>query len=118
MAASGAAALFFLILTARELWPAFAKSSAGLTALLGFVCLCLSACLGLAVDQRVIEKSSVVLVPEAVVRLGPLPEAQSAFTVHDGAELLVLSSDGDWLQVTDASKHTGWLPQKEVAILP
>jgi len=118
LAASAAAALFFLVLTARELWPALKKSGAGLTAMLGLASLGLAACLGLAADQRLIEKSSVVIVSEAVARRGPLPESQSVFTVHDGAELLVLGSDGDWLQVSDAARHIGWLPQKEVAILP
>jgi tetratricopeptide (TPR) repeat protein len=118
LAASAAAALFFLVLTAREIWPALKRSGTGLTAVLGFVCLCLAACLGVAVEQRLIEHSSVVIVSEAVVRRGPLPESQSVFTVHDGAELLVLESEGDWLRVTDAARHIGWLAQKEVAILP
>ncbi len=118
VAASAAAALFFLVLTAREIWPALKKSGAALTAVLGLASLGLAACLGLAVDQRLIEKSSVVIVSEAVVRRGPLPESQSVFTVHDGAELLVLESDGDWLQVSDAANHIGWLNQKEVALLP
>jgi tetratricopeptide (TPR) repeat protein len=118
LAASAAAALFFLVLTAREIWPALKKSGAALTALLGFASLGLAACLGVAADQRLIEKSAVVIVSEAVARRGPLPESQSVFTVHDGVELLVLGSDGDWLQVSDAARHIGWLAQKEVAILP
>jgi hypothetical protein len=118
LAASAAAALFFLVLTAREIWPALKKSGAALTAALGFACLDLAACLGLAADQRLIEKSAVVIVSEAVARRGPLPESQSVFTVHDGAELLVLGSDEDWLQVSDAAKHIGWLAQKEAALIP
>jgi tetratricopeptide (TPR) repeat protein len=117
-AAAAAVALFFIVLTAREIWPSFRKSGSVSAAGLGFACLCLTACLGLAADQRLIEKSAVVIVPEAVARRGPLPESQSAFTVHDGAELLVLESDGDWLQVSDAAKHIGWLEQKEVAFIP
>jgi tetratricopeptide (TPR) repeat protein len=118
LAAAAVAALFFIVLTAREIWPAFRKSGSALAGGLGFACLCLAACLGLAADQRLIAKSSVVVVPEAVARRGPLPESQSAFTVHDGAELLVLESDGDWLQVSDAARHIGWLQQKEVAFIP
>jgi tetratricopeptide (TPR) repeat protein len=118
VAAAAAAALFFLVLTAREIWPGLKKSGAALSVVLGLACLGLGACLGLAVDQRLIEKSSVVIVSEAVARRGPLPESQSVFTVHDGAELLVLGSDGDWLQVSDAGNHIGWLAQKEVAAVP
>jgi len=116
--ASAAVALFFLVLTVREIWPGLKKSGAALTPVLGFACLGLGVCLGLAVEQRLIEKYSVVIVPEAVARRGPLPESQSAFTVHDGAELLVLGNDGDWLQVSDAANHIGWLAQKEVASVP
>lgn len=111
-------ALFFILLTAREISPAFRRAGSMAVAGAGMACLCAGACLGLAVDQRLIVKSSVVVVPEAVARLGPLPEAQSAFTVHDGAELLVLGRDGDWLQVSDAVNHTGWLAQKDVALIP
>jgi len=55
-----------------------------------------------------------VIVPEAVVRLGPLDESQSAFAVRDGSELLVLDQKGDWLEVSDAAKHIGWLPEKDL----
>jgi tetratricopeptide (TPR) repeat protein len=117
-AAGAVAALFFLVLTAREIWPAMKKSGAAWTACLGFASLGLAACLGVDADERLIEKSSVVVVSEAVARRGPLPESQSVFTVHDGAELLVLGSDGDWLQVSDAARHIGWLAQKEVVFIP
>jgi len=118
VAVAAAVALLFLVLTAREIWPALRKSGAMLIAVLGFACLCLAVCLGMAVDQRLIEKSSVVIVSEAVARSGPLPESKSVFTVHDGAELLVLESYGDWLQVSDGAKRIGWLAQKEVAFIP
>jgi hypothetical protein len=118
VAASAMAALFFLVLTVREIWPSLKSSGGALIVMLGVVCLCLAACLGMAVDQRLVEKSVVVIASEAVARLGPLPESQSVFTLHDGAELLVLGSDGDWLQVTDAARHIGWLAQKEVAFIP
>jgi uncharacterized protein YgiM (DUF1202 family) len=72
----------------------------------------------LSIDQRLLEQSSIVIVPEAVVRRGPMDESQSAFTVHDGAELPVLARDGNWLQVIGASRQTGWLPQQDVALMP
>jgi len=37
--------------------------------------------------------------------------------LHDGAELSVLSRHEDWIQVAGAGK-TGWLPAKQVEILP
>lgn len=118
LAASAAAACFFIVLTIRELSPPFRKSGTAAAAGLGCLCLAGAVCLGLAAQQRLFDKSSVVIVSEAVARIGPLPEAQSAFTFRDGAELLVMERDGDWLQVSDGSRHIGWLTQKEVAMVP
>jgi tetratricopeptide (TPR) repeat protein len=117
VAESAALALLFLTLAVREMRPSLKKGGAGL-AILGSVCVGLGICLTIAAMERLSEKFAVVVVPEAVVRRGPLPEAQSAFTVHDGAELRVVGTDGDWLQVSDAANHSGWLAQKEVATLP
>jgi uncharacterized protein YgiM (DUF1202 family) len=72
----------------------------------------------LSIDQRLLEKTSIVIEPEAVVRRGPLEESQSAFTAHDGAEMMVLGRDGDWLQVSDAARRIGWVQQKDVALMP
>jgi len=117
-AVSAAAALFFLVLAARQVWPAFAKSSGGLTGTLAAASIWLLICLGLSVHQQLLEKTSIVIVPEAVVRRGPMDQSQSAFTAHDGAEMMVLSRDGDWLEVSDAARHIGWLQQKDVALMP
>jgi hypothetical protein len=102
----------------RQTSPRFNRSAGGLTVALAVVSLWLLACLGLSIDQRLVEESSIVIVPEAVARRGPMDESQSAFTVHDGAELTVVARDGDWLQVSGASRQTGWLPQKDVAQMP
>jgi len=117
-AAAAAVAVFFIVLTARQLSPAFGKSSGGLAWLWAAASVWLLICLGLSIDQKLLEKTSIVLEPEAVVRRGPLEESQSAFTAHDGAEMVVLGRDGDWLQVSDAAHHIGWLRQKDVAQMP
>jgi tetratricopeptide (TPR) repeat protein len=115
---AGFVAVFFLVLTARQLRPALKKSTSGLVTALAAGCVWWTACLGLAGYARFSARSSVVIVPEAVVRLGPFQVSQSAFTAHDGAELRVLDRNGDWLEVTDAANHKGWVPQKEVALVP
>jgi tetratricopeptide (TPR) repeat protein len=117
-AASAGVALLFVVLMMRQISPAFAKSSATLTAALALASIWLLACLGLSMDQRLLEKSSIVIVPEAVARRGPMDISQSAFTAHDGAELLVLRRNGDWLEVTDAARHEGWMREKDVALMP
>jgi uncharacterized protein YgiM (DUF1202 family) len=117
-AAAAALALFFLVLTARRISPAFGKSSSGLAWVLAAASIWLLICLGLSINQQLWEKTSIVTVPEAVVRWGPDDESKSAFTAHDGAEMMVLSRDGNWLQVSDAARHIGWLQQKNVAQIP
>jgi tetratricopeptide (TPR) repeat protein len=117
-AASAGVALFFIVLMMRQLSPAFAKSSGALTAALALASIWLLACLGLSLDQRLLEKCSIVIVPEAVARRGPMDISQSAFTAHDGAELMVLRRDGDWLEVTDAARHEGWMRQRDLALMP
>jgi len=111
-------ALFFAVLTARQIWPAWKKSTAGPAWMLAAACVCGLACLGLALDAHAGAQSSVVIVPEAVVRLGPDEKAASIFTAHDGAELLVLDRNNDWLEVADGANHKGWVPQTEVALAP
>jgi len=117
VAASVSLALFFLLLAARQIRPAL-KTSFGPVLVLGAVSVCLIACLCLAVDQRFVQKSAVVIVSEAVARRGPLDESQSAFTLHDGAELLVLDRQSPWVEVADAASHAGWLPEKDLAFIP
>jgi tetratricopeptide (TPR) repeat protein len=118
ISASASVALFFFVLTARQLSPRFNKSAGGLTLTVAACSVWLVACLGLSIEQRLLEQSSIIIVSEAVARRGPMDESQSAFTVHDGAELTVQGRDGDWLQVTSAARQVGWLPQKDVALIP
>lgn len=61
---------------------------------------------------------AVVTTDGAVARSGPFDEAQSAFTLHDGVELPVLTRHEDWVQVNAGNGKTGWLPAKQVAVLP
>ncbi len=111
-------ALFFAVLTARQIWPALKKSTTALAWTLAAASVCWMACLGLALDARFGAQSSVVIVPESVLRLGPDDKAAAVFTVHDGAELLVSDRSQGWLEVSDAAKHKGWVPQTEVALAP
>jgi tetratricopeptide (TPR) repeat protein len=112
--ASAFVALFFTVLTARQIWPAWKKSGAGLAAALAVACAGWLLGLGLALDARYGAQYAVVTVPEAVVRRGTFQESPSVFTLHDGAELLVLDRKDPWLDVADGAGHSGWLPQNEV----
>lgn len=60
-------------------------------------------------------RPAVVVVPEAVVRYGPLEESQSHFTLHDGAELTLLGTKNDWSHVQDGRARTGWVRSDRLA---
>jgi len=60
---------------------------------------------------------ALVIAKEATVRFGPLNESQAAFQLRDGAELIVLASKDDWLQIRDAEKRIGWIRRDEVIVL-
>jgi len=63
------------------------------------------------------EPAAVVKVREAVVRYGPLDDSQSAFTLRDGAEVVITDSKGDWWQVRDGQERTGWVKAEAVVRL-
>ncbi|HWD19414.1 MAG TPA: BatD family protein [Verrucomicrobiae bacterium] len=118
LAAAITLALFFLLLAARQIRPAL--KSAGLAAPISLAILALwfSGCLALACDQHYVQKSAVVIASESVARRGPFEESQTAFTFHDGSELLILNRQSPWVEVADAANHTGWLPEKDLAFIP
>ncbi len=76
------------------------------------------AVLGVQAANHFNQSIAVVTAAEATARSGPFDDAQSAFTAHDGAELSVLASHDDWVQVADASGKIGWLSRKQVEVLP
>jgi len=71
--------------------------------------------LALSIQDFYSSNVAIVTAREAVVRNGPLDESQIAFRAADGAELSVLDSKGDWLQVSD-SRRVGWVKRDAVLI--
>jgi tetratricopeptide (TPR) repeat protein len=76
------------------------------------------AALALQAANHFSRATAVVISAEATARSGPFDEAQSAFTAHDGAELSVQDRHGGWIQAADGSGKIGWLPVKQVEVLP
>lgn len=109
--------LLFALLALRQLRPALGPRLrtgtwvlAGLTAFL---------CAGLGLQALNHSRQTAVVLSDGIsARSGPFDEAQSAFALHDGAELNVVDHHEDWVQVADAGGKTGWLPAKQVALLP
>lgn len=66
--------------------------------------------------------SAVVVVPNTVVRYGPLEDSKVFYQLRDGSELEVLdekktAENQSWLMVQDAARRTGWLKRNEVVVL-
>lgn len=115
------AVLFWLTLglfAARQIRPALVPKLRSATRLAVVLTVFSATILGLQAANHFNGQTAVVTEAEATARSGPFDEAQSAFTVHDGAELSVLDRHDDWLQVANGTGKTGWLPEKQVAVLP
>ena len=80
--------------------------------------ICSASVLGLQVANHFSQATAVVTEAEVTARSGPFDEAQSAFTAHDGAELSMLDRRDGWVQVVNGAGKSGWLPVKQVEILP
>lgn len=114
LAATGAVWLFFAVQIARQWqpkrrawfrpWATFTGALAGL--LLGMAVWVSKS----AADTHL----AVVVQREAVMRLGPFEESQSALTLKDGAELRILDRKNGWLQVTTGGREIGWVRQDAV----
>lgn len=116
--AAGTFWLTFILFAARQIRPALRSRWRGLTAGLVMVMILCCAGLGAAAKIHFSQQTAVVVASEATARSGPFTEAQDAFKVHDGAELAVLNRRENWYQVSAGSGRIGWLPQKQLEILP
>jgi tetratricopeptide (TPR) repeat protein len=106
--------VFFGLLALRELRPAWRGPLRQFTVLAGSAAAVLwlgTAALGF---DRHLNPVAVVVNHDAMVRGGPLDDAQTAFTARDGAELTVLDVRDDWLQVGDGHQRIGWVKRDAV----
>jgi tetratricopeptide (TPR) repeat protein len=110
--------LTFVLLALRQMQPAWRPRLRRLTS--GIVVLTILSCsaLGAAATIHFSKPVAVVIAAEATARSGPFAEAQDAFKAQNGAELPVLNRRDNWWQVTDGSGRIGWLPAKQVDVLP
>ena len=115
------AALFWLtlgIFVVRQLRPALVPKLQGVTRILVVLTIFSATVLGLQAANHFSNGTAVVTVAEAIARSGPFDDAQAAFTARDGAELSVLDQHDGWVQVANSVGKSGWLPAKQVEILP
>ena len=89
---------------------------------LAVVFLALGSLLAAALYYEQSVNTAVVVVPNTVVRYGPLDESNVFYQLRDGSELQVLdkkttAENQSWLMVQDAAHRTGWLKRQEVVVL-
>ena len=121
---AGAFWVLFLLLALRELRSAFRPALRSYALLAGVMTVLLAGCLVAAYGQTR-STTAVVVVPEAVVRHGPLERSPVAFQLRDGSEVLVQDQQEiadqnqkqSWLQVQDAARRVGWLKREQVIVL-
>jgi tetratricopeptide (TPR) repeat protein len=115
------AVLFWLTLglfVTRQIRPALVPKLKTATRIFSVLTIFSASVLGLQAAEHFSSATAVVVSAEATARSGPFDEAQSAFTVHDGAELSVLNQHDGWVQVADGAGKIGWLSKPQVEVLP
>jgi len=110
--------LAFGLFTAMQIRPSLKNPLRGAGRGLAAATVILGACLVAAAQVHFSKQIAVVVSSDAVTRSGPFSDAQNAFAVHDGAELPVLDQRNGWVQVSDASGRSGWMPDSQVEVLP
>ncbi len=110
--------LTFALLIARQIRPALFPKLKNAAWIFAGLAIFTAAALGLQAANHFSNQTAVVITASVTARSGPFDDAQSAFAARDGSELSVLSRREDWVQVTDAAGKIGWLPVKQVEVLP
>jgi tetratricopeptide (TPR) repeat protein len=115
--------LWFLLLSLRECSAPLRRALRGYTSAAGVTAVLLGGCLAAAAYEEGRITGAVVVVPNAVVRYGPLEKSDVHYQLRDGSEVAVLDekhvSDPPqvWLQVRDPALGVGWLKLDQVAVL-
>lgn len=104
---------FLLLLSAGQWRPQWRPTLRRFQWVAGAALVMLACCVALAWNAGSV-RIAVVVEKDAIVRNGPLDEQSSAFSVHDGAELLVLDEMAGWMQVADGGKRSGWIKRSAV----
>ncbi len=110
--------LTFALFAARQIRPELVPKLKGVTRILVLLTLCSATVLAVQAANHFSTATAVVIADNAIARSGPFDDAQTAFTARDGAELSVLDRRDGWVQVADGAGKIGWLPVKQVEVLP
>ena len=108
--------IWLLLLTAAQWRPSLKTTlrTPGVWAGVATVILC--ALLGMALYSEQVIPRAIVIAQETTARQAPLEESQSAFTLHDGAEVQILDRKDQWLQVQTDPRRTGWVRRENLLL--
>jgi tetratricopeptide (TPR) repeat protein len=112
--ASISSALFFLVLAVSEARRARIR---GFLVMTGLITAAFVAAAVASHRDRFGSTQAVVVATQSAVRFGPLEESQTAFSLHQGAEVVVLDRSAGWLQVRDTTRRAGWLKTGDVNLV-
>jgi tetratricopeptide (TPR) repeat protein len=107
--------IWLALMAVIQLRPAWKQSLRPLLWCGGLATLVLGGCVGAAWSDNSAQ-TAIVVVQDAATHNGPLDEAPAGATVHDGAELTVLDTKSDWLQVRVDNQRVGWLKRGQVVV--
>jgi tetratricopeptide (TPR) repeat protein len=113
--AGGAITLLFLYLGVGQLLPKTKERPRWIVWVLSAVAAGLVIGCALVARVQLGDKIVVVTASETVVRRGPFAESPTVFVARDGMELMAQGVVNEWLEVADASGHTGWVPRADVS---
>lgn len=75
--------------------------------------------LGLALWNRWHGPDTIVVRPDATVRVSPLDEARTAFSLAEGSGVRRQGTRGEWVMIEEpVSRRFGWIKQVDVQVLP
>jgi tetratricopeptide (TPR) repeat protein len=115
--AAGAVWLWFLLLAAMQWLPGLRPALKGYVIAVAIGAGLLCGCLAAALYEDRVARTAIVVTGEAIVRRSPLAESQTAFALHDGAELRVLDRKDEWFEVSAGPRRVGWL-RRDQLLLP
>jgi hypothetical protein len=110
--------LCFVILALREWRPNLKRPLRLYLSASAIANVLLVACVVISWSENRSTHTAIVIGRDVPVRRGPLEDATSAFTVHDGSELRILDQNSEWLQVTTDPSRIGWLRRDQVLLSP
>jgi tetratricopeptide (TPR) repeat protein len=116
--ASAALWLWLGVLTLVQWRPALRPYLRGYAMWLGAIVIACCACFAAAFYSDRLAQRAIIVAHEAVVRQAPIDESQTAFTLHDGAELQILDRKDQWLQVRADLRRSGWVKKDSVLTAP